>query len=112
MSVVFIPQETRRRNPMTGAFEPVHDLSPALAYGDLVLLHSPAAGGIDPKPMLEAMRRKLAAFSDDDYILATGNPAAIAAAVMIASALNRGRIKLLSWDRRTKQYLALQLDAR
>lgn len=108
---VFVPQETRKRNA-AGVFEPVHDLSPALAFGDLIILHSAMPGGLDPRPMLQTMREKLRDFTDDDFIVATGDPAAIAAAVMLASVANRGRVKLLRWDRATRQYLAMQLDAR
>ena len=110
MPTVYIPQETVRRNA-NGDFEPVYDLSPALSYGSLEVLRSSMPVGID-EDLIGLLRGKMKEFGDDDYIVAIGDPAVIAAAIMVASRINNGRVKLLRWDRRTRQYLTTQLDAR
>ena len=108
---VYVPQETRRRNEQ-GDFEPVHDLSPALQFGDIEVLYPSMPAGVDGGAIIKVMRDKLRDFSDRDFIVATGDPAIIAAAVMVAASLNFQRVKLLKWDRRRLEYMVIQLDAR
>jgi hypothetical protein len=113
MSVVYIPQEVRKLNPRTRQFEAVHDLSPAIAFGKPEILCSATMSfSLDPSAMIKAMREGLRNFSDQDYLLAVGDPAAIAIASMLAAAMNNGRVKMLRWDRQVKQYLEMQLDVR
>jgi hypothetical protein len=113
MSIVYIPQEIRKMNPRTKQFEAVHDLSPAIAFGKPKVLCSPTMSfSLDPTEMVRSMREGLRDFNDEDYLLAVGDPAAIAIASMLAAAMNNGRVKMLRWDRLVRQYLELQLDVR
>lgn len=106
---VYIPQETMRRTS-GGDMIPKNDLSPALEFGTLHILLPSGAPPLDIGPVITTMKTKLATFSDNDYIMATGDPAVIAAASIVASARNNGRIKLLRWDRNTGMYMCLQID--
>lgn len=38
-------------------------------------------------------------FTDDDYVVAIGDPVAIALIIHAAAEMNRGRVKVLRWDR-------------
>ena len=49
-------------------------------------------------------------FSDDDYILAMGAPAAIAMVGAIASKINHGKIKVLTWDKKESRYYAIDVS--
>ncbi len=56
-------------------------------------------------------RRMRGKFDEHDFVVATGDPAAIAATAIIAAYQNEGRMKLLRWDRVARQYMCVQIDA-
>jgi hypothetical protein len=107
---VFIPQETRRKTPDGNAF--VFDFTPALKYGAIHVIVPPGPPLISLASVLPQMREKMRGFCDDDYVVATGDPALIAAACMIGGWYNSGRVKVLRWDRFTRDYAVLDLDER
>lgn len=81
------------------------DVRPALAYGDLrVLVDQRGEPALAPVPLVNRLRHELRNFSDEDYLLPTGSPAVIAAAAMVAAGYNRGRVRVLLWDRREHKY--------
>jgi hypothetical protein len=49
-------------------------------------------------------------FSDSDYLVPLGNPALTAMAVLVASEVNQGRVKLLDWIRDERRYRVVQID--
>lgn len=108
-SRVFIPQEPMKRDDC-GAMVPTYDLSPALEYGDLHVLLPYGPVMLSTKPMIAHMRTQLDDFCDEDYIMAVGDPSAIIAAGMVASQVNKGKVKLLRYDRQQKRYLEVQFD--
>jgi hypothetical protein len=108
-SRVFIPQEARKRLP-DGSLQNVYDFTPAMRYGELLVVLPPGPVMIAAQPMLAEIRRIMHGFSDNDYLVATGDPAAIAACTMVAARVNHGRVNLLRWDRRMRDYYLLSLD--
>jgi hypothetical protein len=56
------------------------------------------------------MRRLLSKFTDEDYLLLSGDPVAIAIAGALAADHNQGRMKTLKWDNYEKRYYPLQID--
>lgn len=98
-------------NEASQAREPIHDYTPALQYGDLVpvLTHSV---GIGAQAVLHEIRKKLKDFSDNDYLLLAGDPAAILLCGMVAGEHNLGRVKMLRYDRKQKRYIELSADLR
>ena len=60
--------------------------------------------------MLLRLRSFLKDFTDNDYILPVGDIVAVAAAAMMASHYNAGRVRILSWDKVARQYLPIQLS--
>lgn len=97
---VYIIQEMRGR-----------DISDASEFGPLdILLPALEQATLSVQPTIRRMLRKLSKFNDNDYLLLAGDPAAIAIAGALAAQFNRGRFKLLKWDRITSQYLPLNVD--
>lgn len=82
-----------------------YDITPAREYGELVILLQP--GNLYRDDMAAAMRRMeetLVDFSDQDHLLAIGDPVAIAAAVLIAGRSNKGQVSMLKYDRFAGKY--------
>jgi hypothetical protein len=63
-----------------------------------------------PAPMVRKMKRMLKDFSDDDYLLLTGDPALIGVACSVVSETNNGKYKLLKWDRQERQYYPISIN--
>jgi len=100
---VFITQENPR-----------HDVVSALDYGELIALFPAGKKVVLNSPAVVAeMKNKLdtLGFSDEDYIIASGDPAIMTAVASYAAWKNRGRYKLLVWDgRREMRYYPVQVD--
>ena len=102
MSKVFIVQENPKANYM-----------PAGRYGELETLLPPGDQIVfNAQPVVWKIKEKLRHFSDDDFILASGDPAAIGIACAVAAERNEGRVKILKWDRRAMCYYDVQIDLR
>jgi hypothetical protein len=110
MSRVFIVQRPAQYDRTKGGWVNKYDLSPASEHGELVFLLRP--GNIFKAKLddaLERLERELKDFSDADHLLAVGDPVAIAAAVMVASKRNGGKVSLLKFDRMTGRYDPYQI---
>ena len=112
MSKVYIAQEPIYRDKDTGAVIPRFDLTPAAVYGELEFLTPGNANSLMPGPTMRALRQKLRGFSDEDFILPTGDPVLIAMVVLVAAESNMGKVKMLKWDKPTRSYIVIQLDTR
>ena len=111
-SQVYIPQVPRRFDAQQGAWVDM-DLSPALDYGTpRVLLALGPDDSLSAAPMVRHLKERLREFCDQDYLIPVGSPAVFAAAAIIAANFNQGRVNLLCWDRRRKQYDELLLETR
>lgn len=100
MPKVYVVQEVPGRN-ITNAFD----------FGEVDVLISPGVHVVlSPGPVAKQMRAKLAGFTDADYIVPIGDPAAIAMAASIAAMYNNGRYKLLKWDRQSERYYPVSID--
>jgi len=81
------------------------DLAPAKDFGELVYLLKP--GNLFRDRLEEAvtyLHEQLDGFTSSDYILPTGDPVAIAMAVMVAAQHNNGSVNLLKFDRMDNRY--------
>tara|TARA_Y100001951_G_scaffold30885_1_gene24147 strand:- start:12 stop:329 length:318 start_codon:yes stop_codon:yes gene_type:complete len=96
---VYVVQEVQKFNVL-----------PAGKYGELSLLLPPGQITLSSGPTINRLRHKLRDFTDMDYLLLIGDPLAIGLAVAIASNANRGKVKLLKWDRQEKQYYPLSVN--
>lgn len=86
---VFITQEDTRKNFL-----------PAREFGELeVVLPEGSQVFRNSVPTVAEVRRKMADFSDEDYILPVGDPVSIGVACATAAMVNEGRFKVLKFDR-------------
>ncbi len=108
MDKVFIVQEPTKR--VNGSLVPVFDMTPAMVYGELVVLLPPGNVMLSTAPMVQELKHKLRDFDDGDYLIPAGDPAAMAAASMVAASMNRGRVNILKWDRETRQYVKMRIE--
>jgi len=97
---VFIIQEMRGR-----------DLTDAQNFGDLeILLPDGEQTSFSTQPTIRRLQQRLNKFTDDDYLLLAGDPAAIALSAVLASRANNGKFKMLKWDRQENKYFPLTAD--
>ena len=108
---VYVPQEVLYRND-AGLFVPKFNMHKAEAFGKLEILLPYGNVALAPQPMVVKLRHALRGFNDDDYILPTGDPAAIGAAIAIAADFNIGKVKLLKWRGKEHKYTVLKMNLR
>lgn len=90
---------------------PHHNISSALKYGEIdVLLPTNTQIAFSLAPTIRRLRRKLRDYTDADWLLLTGDPAAIGLTCAIAASFNGGRFKCLKWDRRDNCYIPVTCD--
>ena len=89
---------------------PKFNVLPARKYGELELMLPPGQITLSAGPTVNRLKHKLREFTDMDYLLLIGDPLAIGLAVAIASNANRGKARLLKWDRQEKQYYPLNVN--
>lgn len=112
VSRVFAPQQPMRYDQRIGDMIPSMDLSPAEEYGDLriVLPWIGKDAMIMSHPVVKRIREALKDYSDEDYLLAVGDPGAIMVLGAVAAEFNRGRFRVLKWDRRANRYVSVTYD--
>tara|TARA_R100001244_G_scaffold62216_1_gene51976 strand:- start:84 stop:407 length:324 start_codon:yes stop_codon:yes gene_type:complete len=82
-------------------------------FGDLkVVLPDNRQIVLSSGPLTFKLKHELKDFNDNDYLLLMGDPAIIALAGAVASEMNRGRFKILKWDRDEKRYYDIEIDLR
>ncbi len=90
---------------------PGRDLSDASVFGDLkLLIPAKEQAGFSSQPTVRRMLSSLSKFTDEDYLLLSGDPVAIAIAASLAAKYNMGRFNMLKWDRIEKRYFPLKVD--
>lgn len=92
----------------TGVLKPIQSLTEAAAYGELEVLFHGKDVGIALSPIVAQFKNLLRHYDDTDYILPVGDPVLIGIACAIAAKENRGQIKLLRWDRQTRNYIKVE----
>lgn len=90
---------------------PGKNILSAEAYGPLIaLLPSMMQIVISASEAVDILNKKLRGFSDQDYILAIGDPVAIGLAAAIAARYNGGKVKFLKWDRVETRYYVVHTN--
>ena len=107
MSTVYVVQDTMYKDS-NGELKSRFDLSPAEEFGTLRRMLSQSARPFESEHVIGQLHDELSLFSDDDYLLLIGNPCLIGFAVAIASDVNEGRVNVLQWNGKNKQYIAVQ----
>jgi|TARA_R110000823_G_scaffold43041_1_gene112401 hypothetical protein len=97
---VYITQEMRGR-----------DITDATSFGDVeILVPAGEQASYSTQPIMRQINRKLSKFSDDDYLILAGDPVVIALCACLAARTNRGKFKMLKWDRQEGKYFPLTAD--
>lgn len=108
MARVYIVEEALRWDPETQSLRSAFDFRPASVYGDLVPLTTSRGPSIlSPGPVVFELQKGLQNFSDEDYLLAVGDPVKIGIATAIAARVNQGRVRMLKWDRDARNYISV-----
>lgn len=108
MPKVYALQEPSRWDATARVRVPIVDLRPAAQYGDVEVLLPNNVSGLMMSPIVNALKEKLNDFTEDDYLIAIGDPSIIAAASGII--LRRLRsMKMLKWDKRLKTYTTVEI---
>jgi len=109
-SRVFVVQEPTKFDHAQQKLVTVFNFNKAAKYGEIIILLPQGQVALSPAPTIFALKEGLRDFCDDDYLIPAGDPSAIAMAVAIASANNRGRFKLLKHDRDARDYIKVEVD--
>lgn len=111
MSRVFVVQRPSFRDKATNEWKDKYDLSAAAQYGDLAYLLGTRGNIPQSTPAtVRLLQEKLRDFTSEDYLVAIGDPVAIAAAAVIAAGRTGGMLRVLKWDRRIEGYLPYTLE--
>ena len=80
-------------------------------YGRIVtLFESGLQIMFSPQPAIRKLKRKLKDFNDNDYLLMMGDPAAMGIACCVAAEMNRGKFKILKWDKKQQRYYPVSVN--
>ncbi len=106
---VFISQMLERWDSETERYTPTFNFNSAAIYGTL----TPVLERDDHRLLLtrqiEKIKVALSDFSDDDFLIAVGDPSVIA--ICAGVILRRSRnLKLLKWDKRVGQYIVTDIN--
>lgn len=110
MKKVFITQIPNRRDPVTKAFVPTVDVSPATAHGELDIMMPPQAAFHATADLVKQLTERLADYDYErgDSVMALGDPAIIAVTFAILGK-TRGKFTILKWDRILGQYIPTKI---
>ena len=110
MSKVYVPQQPSRFDTATRLWIPTVNLDSAKVYGEVVIMLPPNANRLHTAPLVAALKELMASFTAEDYVVAVGDPSLIAAAACIAARKTGGSLRLLKWDRMSKDYISVELE--
>ena len=107
MSKVYLIQDI----PGTGKGEPKYNIVGAQKYGDIVSLLPEFSQMIhSPGPLVMKLRTLLKNYTEEDYLLLSGDPAIIGVVCALDSETTNGNYKLLKWDRQEKTYYPIEVN--
>jgi|5_EtaG_2_1085323.scaffolds.fasta_scaffold04364_6 hypothetical protein len=87
------------------------NLTPALEFGNIkVLLPARRQIIFSSAPTVNRLRQELREITDDDYLLLSGDPAAIGVASAIVSDYLNGKLNLLKWDKQERMYYPININ--
>ena len=105
--IVYIIQEI----PGTKDGRPKINIMGASKYGEFKFLLPELSQIIfSPGPLIFKLRKSLANFTTEDYLLLTGDPAIIGVACSIVSDMTNGKYNLLKWDKQERQYYPIEIN--
>ena len=109
MPKVFVPQQPSRYDTGTQLWVPTINLEPASKHGEIIVLLPPEANRLHTAPLVEVLKERMTGYTQEDFIVAVGDPTLMVAATCIAARMTRGLVRMLKWDRRTGDYVAVEI---
>lgn len=106
---VYVPQIPLFKN-RDGQLVSKFDVGPARKHGTIVELLSPNAKPFDLGPIITELYEKLEMFDVTDYIICIGNPIILATTVAVASDVSGGRVNMLQWHGKRREYIPVTMD--
>lgn len=106
---VFIPQIIETFDEESQRMTPKYDFSLAEKFGDIHPILDRDDRIWFTAKITNKIRAALADFSDDDYLVAVGDPSIIAMCAGVILRRSKG-MKMLCWDRRSAEYVALDIN--
>lgn len=99
MSTVYVVQQSDK------------NITPAMDFGavEVILPNGPQVM-FNAAHAVRLIRQAMYRFTEDDYIIAIGDPAAIGIACAVAAERTGGRFKMLKWDRQEMRYYPVVVD--
>ena len=105
--IVYLLQEV----PGTKIGRPKYNIVGAQKYGEIVSLLPEFSQMIhSPGPLVMKLRTLLKNYTEDDYLLLSGDPAIIGVVCSLVSDTTNGKYKLLKWDRQEKTYYPIEVN--
>ena len=105
--IVYVIQEI----PGTQEGRPKINIMGAASYGKFKFLLPELSQIIfSPGPLIFKLRKELANYRKQDYLLLTGDPAIIGVACSIVSDITNGKYNLLKWDKQERKYYTIAID--
>ena len=97
--------------PGTKEGRPKINIIGASQFGELkVLLPENSQIILSSGPLVFKLRKLLTNYTEEDYLLLTGDPAIIGVACSIVSDITNGKFKLLKWDKQERRYYPIEID--
>ena len=63
-----------------------------------------------PGPLIFKLRKGLKDYTNEDFLLLTGDPAIIGVACSLVSDITNGKYKLLKWDKQERKYYSIDIN--
>ena len=86
------------------------DVDLAIKFGELRIIYSPTTHPFRTRDVIEKAHRVLGSITVDDYFMPIGNVSLVTIASSIISYYLHGKIKLLHWSARDKEYAQIDCD--
>ena len=97
--------------PGTASGNPKINIMGAAKYGEFKFLLPELSQMIfSPGPLIFKLRNLLKNFTQDDYLLLTGDPAINGVACSVVSDMTNGKYNLLKWDKQERQYYPIEIN--
>ena len=97
--------------PGTAEGRPKINIMGAAEYGKFKFLLPELSQIIfSPGTLIFKLRKELANYKKQDYLLLTGDPAIIGVACSIVSDITNGKYNLLKWDKQERKYYTIAID--
>jgi hypothetical protein len=106
-SKVYLIQEI----PGTSIGQPKYNILGAQKYGQIVtMLPEKSQIILSPGPLIQKLRGMLKDYTENDYLLLSGDPAIIGVTCSIVCDITNGKFNLLKWDRQEKTYYPIEVN--